>query len=166
MALTLRIWPDSSLRLVAQDVTVFDDSLRLLVSEMTALMYANQGAGLAATQVGDLRRVIVMDVTPERSNLQVFVNPVIKQTSKDHSLQEEGCLSFPGVSVTIPRPARVTGEALSPQGERFEFDLTGLASQCLQHEIEHLDGKVLTDHLNRAQRRRVEKIVSASSRVR
>lgn len=123
-------------------------------------MYAAKGVGLAATQVGIPLRLLVMDVSEDSSCLEIFVNHSITQFSDEKLPALEGCLSFPGVYETLVRPIRVLGTAFNAKGEPFSFDRSGLAAQCLQHEGEHLDGKVLIDHVGRQKRRSIERFLS------
>lgn len=153
------IWPDPALRVVARPVENFDSDLSLTVQKLAATLYKNKGAGLAATQVGLDVRVFVMDCSsnPLARDLTVFVNPVITDKSPEIAQCDEGCLSFPGVNEYVARHVWIRGHAFDVLGIKFEFMYTGLKSQCVQHELEHLDGKVMLDHFNRTQRRAAEK---------
>lgn len=156
--LQIRIWPDPALRLVATPVADFGSTFQQLVDDMAETMYAAKGVGLAATQVGVAQRVFVMDASPDGTKLEVLVNHQILSSQEKKVLQPaEGCLSFPGVYEAIPRFGGVKGTALDREGVPFMFDYTGLAAQCVQHEGEHLDGKVMLDHLSRQRRRFVER---------
>lgn len=150
--LNILIYPDSKLTEVASVVTEFDDELRALTENMTETMYAYNGLGLAAPQVGVSQRVFVMDVQ-EGKDLFVLVNPVIESFSSDVSSISEGCLSFPGYFEKVVRSSLVTGTAQDVEGVPIHFEFTGLAAQCVAHEVEHLDGHVLTDNIGRAKRR-------------
>lgn len=155
------IWPDPALRVVASHVSVFDEGLKTIVQRLAATLYKYDGVGLAATQVGLDVRVFVLDCSAnkEARDLTVFVNPVITARSPEFVQCDEGCLSFPGVWEPVSRNAWIKGHAFDVKGTRFDFMYTGLKSQCVQHELEHLDGKVMLDHLNRVQRRTAEKVL-------
>lgn len=155
--LKIRIWPDPSLRVVASPVTDFGPEFQQLVDDMAETMYANKGAGLAATQVGVPQRVFVMDATEDQSKLEVLVNHEVLSSSEEKVFSREGCLSFPGVWESIPRHEWVKGTALDREGTPFYFHYDALRAHCIQHEGEHLDGKVLIDHLSRQTRRFIEK---------
>lgn len=158
--LRIRIWPDPDLRAVASPVIDFGPEFQQLVDDMAETMYANRGAGLAATQVGIPLRVFVMDASEDQSKLEVLVNHQVTATPDSLALMKgEGCLSFPGVWERVSRYLWVKGNALSRDGTHFDFHYEGLAAQCVQHEGEHLDGKVLLDHLSRTTRRYVDKLL-------
>jgi len=158
--LRIRIWPDPELRVVASPVSEFGADFQRIVDDMAETMYAHRGAGLAATQVGIPLRVFVMDTSSDQSKLEVLVNHEVLQTPEKLVLmRDEGCLSFPGIVESIPRYEWVTGKALDRNGNAFNFHYTGLASQCVQHEGEHLDGKLMIDHLSRHKRRFIEKVL-------
>jgi peptide deformylase len=158
--LRIRIWPDSDLRMVAAPVTDFGPDFQRIVDDMAETMYANRGAGLAATQVGIPLRVFVMDTTENQSKLEVLVNHEVAETSgKLVLMPDEGCLSFPGIIESIPRYEWVKAAAWTRHGEPFVERYEGLAAQCVQHEGEHLNGKVMIDHLSRTKRRFIEKVL-------
>jgi peptide deformylase len=151
-------FPDGRLRLKADDVSTFDDALKTLIEDMAETMYANEGLGLAATQVGVHQRVFVMDASGDGSDFRAFVNPKITETQdrKEWQRKAEGCLSFPGLTVEIPSPEWIQISAQSPDGQSFTVRLDGVAAQCAYHEAHHLDGVLMIDALNRKDRRRVE----------
>lgn len=153
--LAIRTWPHPDLRVAAVPVTDFGPELHTLVSDMAETMYTNKGVGLAATQVGVPLRVLVMDCMED--NFVVLVNHVVEEVSPDSEVQEEGCLSFPGIFESVSRPTWAAGHAFNEKGTRFSFRYYGLEARCLLHEGEHLNGKVLVDNLNRTTRRLVEK---------
>jgi len=156
--LKIKIWPDPALRIVADPVSDFGPDFQKMVDDMAETMYAAKGAGLAATQVGIPLRVFVMDVTDDGSRLEVLVNHQVLTTSDKKILTKgEGCLSFPGIWEPIARFEWVKGTALDREGTPFAFDYQGLAAQCVQHEGEHLDGKVMLDHFSRQKRRFIER---------
>ena len=150
------VYPDKRLRQRARPVTEFDQELKTLVADMAETMYAAPGIGLAAVQVNVPLRVIVMDLTEEKDDLLVFVNPEIKPLEGTREC-EEGCLSVPGIFAPVERAERVHVRAMNVDGEPFEFEADGLLSICIQHEVEHLDGKVFVDYLSRMKQYRVRK---------
>jgi peptide deformylase len=141
-------YPDPRLHKVAQPVEQVDDSIRQLVRDMAETMYAAPGVGLAATQVDVHKRVVVIDVSENQQELRVLINPEILWRSDDSKTYEEGCLSVPGVYDEVCRPSEVRVRALNEQGEAYEFDADGLLAVCVQHEIDHLDGKVFVEYLS------------------
>lgn len=147
-------YPDARLHKVAAPVTVFDDSLRQLVADMAETMYAAPGVGLAATQVDVHKQVIVVDVSERRDSLIVLVNPEILE-SQGVSDIEEGCLSVPTVYETVPRAERVKVRAFDQNGNPFTLEAQGLLSVCLQHEMDHLRGKVFVEYLSQLKQQRV-----------
>ncbi len=149
-------YPDRRLREVAEPVTEVDDSVRTLVDDMLATMYAAPGIGLAATQVGDRRRVVVMDVSPDGDQPRVLINPRIVDAGSDQVL-EEGCLSIAGVQERVGRYGHVRVEALDRDGEPWGFEAEGLLAACVQHEVDHLDGRLFIDRLSWLKRQRIEK---------
>ncbi len=149
-------FPDPRLRRVAKPVDAVGDDERILAQAMIETMYAARGIGLASTQVNDVRRVFVMDVSDGHNDPQVFFNPEILERDGEQ-VCEEGCLSIPGVTAEVQRAARVRVKALDAQGQPFEVDLDGLAAVCIQHEIDHLDGKVFFDRLSPLKRRMMQK---------
>lgn len=150
--------PDPRLRHKAQPVTRFDAALQRLIDDMFETMYAAPGVGLAATQVGVAQRVAVMDCSgsDERREPIVMVNPEIFESDGAGDV-DEGCLSVPGVSDTVKRFQRVKARALDRQGQPFEIEADGLLAQCIQHEIDHLDGKLYIDRLSSLKRERLLK---------
>jgi peptide deformylase len=129
-------------------VTVFDERLRGLIQDMSETMYAAPGVGLAATQVDVHERIVVMDVSEEKNQLRVFVNPVITWVSDEIVSCEEGCLSVPGIFEQVRRPAQVRMRAQDEAGTEFELECAGTLAVCVQHEIDHLQGKVFVEHLS------------------
>src|SRR3954471_2578571 len=138
-------YPDGRLHKVAAPVTVFDEALKKLVRDMADTMYAAPGIGLAATQVDVHKRVIVMDLSDTRDELRVFINPEIVAADGEAE-NEEGCLSVPGYYDKVARAARIRVRALNESGEQFELAAEGLLAVCIQHEMDHLVGKVFVDH--------------------
>ena len=153
-------YPDPRLRKKAAAVTAVDDAVRQLVANLLETMYAANGVGLAATQVDVHKRVIVLDVSESRDQPLVLINPEI--VSQEGEAQgEEGCLSLPGIYDKLPRAARIRVRALGRDGQPFEMDAEGLLGVCIQHETDHLEGKLLVDYLSELKRtlirRRLEK---------
>lgn len=147
--------PDERLHTVAAPVAEVNDRIRTLVADMFETMYEARGIGLAATQVDVHERVVVIDLTEDKSQPRVFINPVI--THKDgETTYEEGCLSIPGVYDTVVRAANVTVEALNEQGEKFTLEADGLLAICLQHEIDHLNGKLFVEYLSPLKQNRIK----------
>jgi len=143
--LELKTYPDPCLRIKTKPVDEFDDSLKDVLRAMADVMYVNQGIGLAATQVGLGLNVLVVDVGDGLVN---FINPVIMEKSRESSSMEEGCLSLPGITVNVSRPEEVKVRAQNEHGEFFMKKFDGLVSKAVQHEIDHLQGKLLIDYLN------------------
>ena len=149
-------YPDPRLRTRAKPVEVFDAALARQVEDMFETMYAAPGIGLAATQVDFHKRLIVMDVSEGKSNPQVFCNPEIL-TREGEGITEEGCLSVPGIFDEVKRAASIRARAQDVKGKVFEVDLDGLAAVCLQHEMDHLEGKLFVDYLSDLKRERIRK---------
>jgi peptide deformylase len=147
-------YPDARLHKVASKVAVVDDRIRRLVRDMAETMYAAPGIGLAATQVDVHERVLVIDISDDRKDLRVFINPEIIGKSGEAE-NEEGCLSVPGVYDFVRRAERVKVRALNTEGEAFELEAEGLLAVCIQHEIDHLDGHVFVEYLSRLKQQRI-----------
>ena len=147
-------YPDPRLHTVAAPVKAVDDRIRKLINDMAETMYAAPGIGLAATQVEVHERVIIIDISETRDQLQAFINPVIIEKSGEIET-EEGCLSVPGIFDKVWRAERVTVQALNRDGEPFTLEAEGLLAVCIQHEIDHLDGKVFVDYLSRLKQQRI-----------
>ena len=147
-------YPDSRLHRVALPVTVVDEAMSLLIKDMAETMYAAPGIGLAATQVDALWRIVVIDNSATHDQLRVFINPEIVARSGVSDF-EEGCLSVPGIYEKVPRADRITVRALDAQGQHFELEADGLLAVCIQHEMDHLDGKVFVDYLSRLKQQRI-----------
>jgi peptide deformylase len=158
-------YPDPRLHQRAAPVSAVDDEVRTLIADMAETMYAAPGIGLAATQIDVHRRVIVIDLSESRDELRVFINPEILDRSSEQGRYEEGCLSVPGVFEDVERPARVTVRALDGQGQSFTLEAEGLLAVCLQHEIDHLDGKVFVQHLSRLKQGRIRAKLSKQDRA-
>jgi peptide deformylase len=150
-------FPDPRLRTKASEVTDFDDDLRRLIGDMLETMYEAPGIGLAATQVDVHKRLLVIDVSEGRDQPLVFINPTVRVLDEDLGEYDEGCLSVPGFYETVSRPQRVAVNAQDEQGQQFERECDGLLAICVQHEIDHLDGKLFVDYLSSLKRGRIRK---------
>jgi peptide deformylase len=148
-------YPDPRLRTPARPVTAFDADLRRLIGDMAETMYAAPGIGLAATQVDRHIQLIVIDASETKDQLRVFINPQITWASDETVVCEEGCLSVPGIYDEVRRPARVRVRAQDAYGAGFELDCEGLLAVCVQHEMDHLTGKVFVDYLSALKQDRI-----------
>lgn len=157
-------YPDPRLHTVARPVAAVDDRIRHLVDDLLQTMYASDGVGLAATQVDVHERLLVMDTSEQHDHPLVLINPEIVQASDEHVLAEEGCLSVPLIYDRVERPARVTVRALNRDGEPFELQAEGLQAVCVQHEMDHLMGKVFVDYLSPLKRDRIRTKMLKKSR--
>jgi peptide deformylase len=149
-------YPDPRLHKVAKPVAVFDARLKRLVEDMADTMYEAPGVGLAATQVDVHEQVIVIDTSDAHNDLRVFINPEITWASEERQVYDEGCLSVPGVYDGVERPARVKVRALDVEGKPFELEADGLLAVCIQHEMDHLKGKVFVEYLSPLKRNRIK----------
>ncbi len=154
--LTILRYPDPRLHTVAKPVAQVDERIRQLVDDMLDTMYAADGVGLAATQVDVHERVIVIDTSDSRDDPHVLINPELVAKSAEMSLGDEGCLSVPTIYDKVPRHARVTVRSLNRAGESYEFEADGLLSVCVQHEMDHLMGKVFVEYLSSLKRDRIK----------
>lgn len=157
-------YPDPRLHTRASPVSSFDDALRQLVADMAETMYEAPGIGLAATQVNVHKRIVIIDVSEDKSDLRVFVNPEIISRSGEQSC-EEGCLSVPGVYETVSRAEHVRVRALNERGEPFELEAEGLLAVCIQHELDHLDGKVFIEYLSQLKLGRIKTRLAKKARI-
>ena len=149
-------YPDPRLFKVAKPVQTVDDRIRQLVRDMAETMYAAPGVGLAATQVDVHERVVVMDVSEDSNELRVLINPEIIWRSDDQQIYQEGCLSVPGVYEEVKRADQVRVRALDEQGQPYEFEADGLLAVCVQHELDHLEGKVFVEYLSPLKQGRIK----------
>ena len=154
--LNILCYPDPRLHKVAKPVTAFDDKLRVLVADMLETMYESQGVGLAATQVDVHQRLVVMDTTDERNQPTVLVNPEITWFSEERVKGEEGCLSVPGIYDGVERAVAVKVKAADEHGKVRELSAEGLMAVCVQHELDHLMGKVFVEYLSPLKRNRIK----------
>lgn len=153
--LPILTYPDSRLHTVAKPVAQVDDRIRRLIDDMAETMYAAPGIGLAATQVDVHEQVIVIDISEERNQLLALINPEIV-ASEGHEVAEEGCLSVPGVYDKVERAATITVRALDRNGKTFTLDADGLLAICIQHEMDHLKGKVFVEYLSLLKQNRIK----------
>lgn len=148
-------YPDERLHTVARPVAEVDDRIRRLIDDMADTMYAAPGIGLAATQVNVHEQVLVIDISEDRKGLRAFINPRIVASSGTQDY-EEGCLSVPGIYETVRRAEKVTVEALDRNGQPFTLEADGLLAVCIQHEMDHLKGKVFVEYLSQLKQGRIK----------
>ena len=148
-------FPDPRLRKIAKPVTVFDEELEHLIEDMLETMHEAEGIGLAATQVNVHKRLLVIDVSENRDAPQVFINPEFEIIENELAEYNEGCLSVPGFYETVSRPRMVKITAQDAKGEKIEQAAEGILATCIQHEIDHLDGKLFVDYLSTLKRHRI-----------
>ncbi len=157
-------YPDPRLHTRAVPVKVVDDRIRQLIADMAETMYEAPGIGLAATQVNVHERVIVIDVSEDKSELMALINPEIIEKDGEQTY-EEGCLSVPGIYESVTRAEHVRVRALDANGQPFEFEAEGLLSVCVQHEIDHLDGKVFVEYLSNLKLNRIKSKLAKKARI-
>ncbi len=150
-------FPDPRLRTQAKTVAQVDERIRRLIDDMFETMYAAPGVGLAATQINVHERVVVIDVSEDKQEPLVFINPEITVLDEAICEYDEGCLSVPGFYETVTRPQHVKVRALDRNGEAFEIEPQGLLAVCIQHEVDHLNGKLFVDHISDLKRTRIRK---------
>ncbi len=149
-------YPDSRLHKIAKPVTVFDARIKTLVADMAETMYDAPGVGLAASQVDVHEQVIVIDTSETHSELRAYINPELIWVSPEMQVYEEGCLSVPGIYDGVERHAKVTVRAYDVDGKQFELEADGLLAVCIQHEMDHLKGKVFVEYLSPLKRNRIK----------
>jgi peptide deformylase len=157
-------YPDPRLHKVAKPVTEFGDRLKKLVDDMAETMYDAPGVGLAASQVDVHEQLVLVDTSDTKDDLKVFINPEITWASDERQVYDEGCLSVPGIYDGVERPARVKVRALGLDGQPFELDADGLLAVCIQHEMDHLQGKVFVEYLSPLKRNRIKAKMVKESR--
>ena len=159
-------FPDLRLRTVAKPVTLFDAELKALVADMRETMYAAEGIGLAASQVDVHQRILVIDVSETKDSPRAYINPTFEVIDEELQDYDEGCLSVPGFYETVSRPRRVIIKAQDEEGAPFELEADGLLAICIQHEIDHLDGKLFVDYISKLKRDRIRsKLTKAHKRT-
>jgi len=161
--LDILTFPDSRLRNLAKPVEKFDVALRVIVKDMFETMYEAPGIGLAATQVNITKRIVVIDISEEHDEPYVFINPEILSSDGEEEM-DEGCLSVPGFYEAVTRADSVKMKAFDEKGIEFELEAEGLLAVCIQHEIDHLDGKLFVDYLSGLKRQRIRKKLEKQSR--
>lgn len=157
-------YPDPRLRRRAEPVAHVDARIRTVVDDMVETMYQAPGIGLAAPQIDVLKRIIVIDTSETKDDLHVFINPEIVSRDGEQTL-EEGCLSVPGIYDNVTRAQRITVRALDREGQSFELEASGLLATCVQHEIDHLEGKLFVDYLSRLKQQRIRKKLQKQERL-
>ncbi|WP_374245480.1 peptide deformylase [Zoogloea sp.] len=157
-------YPDPRLHTRAAPVREVNDAIRKLIADMAETMYEAPGIGLAATQVDVHKRVVVIDVTEDKSGLLALINPEIIARSGEQ-VCEEGCLSVPGIYDKVSRAEKVTVRALDRQGQPFELEAEGLLAVCIQHELDHLDGKVFVEYLSQLKQTRIKGKLAKKARI-
>ncbi|ACO76285.1 peptide deformylase [Azotobacter vinelandii CA] len=155
--LTILEFPDPRLRTIAKPIETVDDGIRRLIDDMFETMYAAPGIGLAATQVNVHKRLVVMDLSEDKNEPRVFINPEFEALTEELEPYQEGCLSVPGFYENVDRPQKVRIRALDRDGQPFELVAEGLLAVCIQHECDHLNGKLFVDYLSTLKRDRIRK---------
>jgi peptide deformylase len=158
-------YPDPRLRQTAEPVQFVDDAVRRFADDLLQTMYAAKGVGLSATQVDVHKRILVLDVSPEHNQPLLLINPQIL-SAEGLAPAEEGCLSLPGIYDKVKRPARIRVRALGADGQPFELDAEGLLAVCIQHEMDHLEGKLFVDYLSELKRQLIRKRLQKERRQR
>ncbi|RMH36751.1 MAG: peptide deformylase [Gammaproteobacteria bacterium] len=156
-------YPDPRLRIKAEPITEIDDALQRQIDDMFETMYEAPGIGLAATQVNFPKQLVVVDVSDDHSQPLVLINPEITEKRGVEEM-EEGCLSFPGIHALVRRANEVTVKALNRRGEPFTLDADGLLAVCIQHELDHLNGKLFVDYLSPLKRQRIRRMLEKRQR--
>lgn len=164
--LPILCYPDPRLHKVAKPVATVDERVRAIVDDMLATMYDANGIGLAATQVDVHERIVVIDVSEERDQPLVLINPEITWASPEMRMGEEGCLSVPGIYDEVERASRIRCKALDIDGKPFEFEADGLLAVCVQHELDHLEGKVFVEYLSSLKQNRIKTKLKKAERER
>jgi peptide deformylase len=158
-------FPDSRLRTIAAEVTQVTDETRRIIKDMFDTMYAAPGIGLAATQVNVHQRIVVIDLSEDKNEPQVFINPQVTVLDGELERMQEGCLSFPGFYEEIERIEHCEIKAVDREGQPFTIEAKGLMAVCIQHELDHLDGKLFVDYLSNTKRDRIRKKLEKQHRL-
>lgn len=158
------VFPHPNLRKVAKPVAVFDDGIRDLVKDMFETMYDAPGIGLAATQIDIHQRILVVDVSEDKNSPLVLINPELLESEGEEE-HEEGCLSVPGFYESVTRPEKIHVKAVDEHGEFFELNADGMLAVCIQHEIDHINGKVFIDYVSALKRNRIRKKLEKLSKT-
>lgn len=158
-------FPDPRLRNVAKPIAQVDDNIRKIADDMLETMYAAPGIGLAATQVNIHKRIIVIDVSEDQNDPLVIINPTVKVLDEETEHMQEGCLSVPGFYEDVIRPKHIMLTAIDRNGEQFELEAKDLLAVCIQHEIDHLNGKLMVDYISPLKRNRIKKKLEKKHRL-
>ena len=163
--LKILIFPDQRLRTIAKEILVIDDEIKALASNLLETMYEGKGIGLSATQANIHKRILVVDVSEEKDSPLILINPKIEVLNEEEEVSSEGCLSVPGFFEEVSRPSEIKITALNLEGEKFTIVATGLLAVAVQHEMDHLDGKIFVDFLSNLKRQRIKKKLLKISKV-
>ena len=163
--LKILIFPDQRLRTIAKEILVIDDEIKTLARNLLATMYEGKGIGLSATQANIHKRILVVDVSEEKDSPLILINPKIEVLNEEEEVNSEGCLSVPGFFEEVSRPSEINITALNLEGEKFTIVATGLLAVAVQHEMDHLDGKIFVDFLSNLKRQRIKKKLLKISKV-
>jgi len=163
--LKILIFPDQRLRTIAKEILVIDDEIKALASNLLETMYEGKGIGLSATQANIHKRILVVDVSEEKDSPLILINPKIEILNEEEEVSSEGCLSVPGFFEEVSRPSEINITALNLEGEKFTIVATGLLAVAVQHEMDHLDGKIFVDFLSNLKRQRIKKKLLKISKV-
>ena len=162
--LKILIFPDQRLRTVAKEILAIDDEIKLLANNLLETMYEGDGIGLSATQVDVHKRILVVDVSEEKDSPLILINPKIDVLNEEEKLYSEGCLSVPGFFEQVSLPSKINITALNLEGEKFNIAAADLLAVAVQHEMDHLDGKIFVDFLSALKRQRIRKKLIKQSR--
>ena len=163
--LKILIFPDQRLRTVAKEVLDINEEVKALCDDLLETMYEGNGIGLSATQVNIHKRILVVDVSEEKDTPMIFINPSVEVLGQEEKIYGEGCLSVPGFFEEVSRPAKVKISALNLDGEEFSIEAEGLLAVAVQHEMDHLDGKIFVDFLSNLKRQRIKQKLIKISRT-
>ena len=163
--LKILIFPDQRLRTIAKEILVIDDEIKALARNLLETMYEGKGIGLSATQANIHKRILVVDVSEEKDSPLILINPKIEVLNEEEEVSSEGCLSVPGFFEEVSRPSEINITALNLEGEKFTIVATGLLAVAVQHEMDHLDGKIFVDFLSNLKRQRIKKKLLKISKV-
>ena len=163
--LKILIFPDQRLRTIAKEILVIDDEIKALAGNLLETMYVGKGIGLSATQANIHKRILVVDVSEEKDSPLILINPKIEILNEEEEVSSEGCLSVPGFFEEVSRPSEINITALNLEGEKFTIVATGLLAVAVQHEMDHLDGKIFVDFLSNLKRQRIKKKLLKISKV-
>ena len=163
--LKILIFPDQRLRTIAKEILVIDDEIKALASNLLETMYEGKGIGLSATQANIHKRILVVDVSEEKDSPLILINPKIEVLNEEEEVSSEGCLSVPGFFEEVSRPSEINITALNLEGEKFTIVATNLLAVAVQHEMDHLDGKIFVDFLSNLKRQRIKKKLLKISKV-